>query len=260
MPNLHTPDPVDEVTPSLHGDIVARFLQEIAEPLRAQQKDRDAARPNPLPVTSQLLAQELKARRISVQRVTAGRWTFSLAGTIIGGFAGNVTTLVSAHARQVLARPDSIRAIFTLMEVPHPVLPEVPEAEDGTPPLFGPEVLITPGDAADTLSLRAYVVGRTAVSILAVVPHDETHALTVDITDHVDPELATLACDALRAIPGLHAGEVALRTPRWDSAEGAMVVGIDEAASIRPHHFPELGPGRPVAAAIAEQILINAAP
>src|SRR5699024_8730318 len=109
------------------------------------------------------------------------------------------------------------------------------------------------------LLLRAYVVGPEAVSVLAIVPDDTGRSLSVEATDVVSDELRTLAVDAMRAIPGLLCAAVTLQTPSVDSAQGAEVVDIDEAASIIPHHYPQVGRGQPVADAIAEQILFTAA-
>lgn len=245
--------------PAQESDAVARFLAEVAEPMRAQQPQIDATRPSRLPSGSRLLAEALAARRIRVRKVTEGRWTFQFAGSTIGGYAHGVTTLVPAHARRVLADPYRVRALLDLMEVPHPI-PMVDEPRaDATPPLFGAELLAAERPQSSVISLRAYVVGQQAVSVLAVVEQHAEQTLTVDVTDEVSSELSALAHQALHAIPGLLAGEVAIEVPDLSSAQEALVVGIDEAATIGHHHFPALGPGRAVADAVAEQILFTAA-
>lgn len=266
---MQTSDP--EAQPShstAEDDVVARFLTDHVEPLRAQQATVEAARPNPLPKPSRLLGEALAARRIAVKKVTEGRWVFEFAGTTIGGYAlthtgagqhsGGVTTLVSAHARRVLRDAPKVRSHLDLMEVPHPApLPDV-SPEDPTPPLFGSEVL-APKPSGTVLLLRAYVVGREAISVLALVPEGSGPAVSVEVTSLVSEDLRTLAVDAMRAIPGLLCSSVTLEAPSLDTAEGAEVVGIDETASITPHHFPQVGRGQPVADAIAEQILFTAA-
>lgn len=103
------------------------------------------------------------------------------------------------------------------------------------------------------------MVGPEAISVLVIVPDADGRALSVDVTDAASPEISTLAVDAMRAVPGLLCASVALQVRSLDSAEGAEVIGIDEAASIVPHHFPRLGRGRAVADAVAEQILFTAA-
>lgn len=244
-------------------DAVAQFLAEHVEPLRTRQASIDSDRPHPLPTASRLLAEALAARRITVRKITDGRWTFVFAGTTIGGYVlptvGNgVTTLVSAQARRVLRDASKVRAHFDLVDIPHP--PPLPsmEEDDATPALFNLESL-TPEPSGSAIHLQAYTVGPETVSILAVVPDHAGRALSVDVTDRVCDQLQTLAVDAMRAIPGLLCASVALETASLDSAENAQVVGIDEAASIVPHHFPRLGRGQPVADAIAEQILFTAA-
>lgn len=250
------------------GDPVAQFLRDVAAPLRARGRPQ---RPDPLPKASQLLAEALRARRIRVKKVVEGRWVFEFAGTVIGGYSltgppgdarprsgGGITTLVSSHARRVLRDAERVRMHFDLMEIPHPApLPES-AADEITPPLFDIE-LLAPAANSSTLPLRAYAVGRETISLLAVVPDEDGGILTVDVTDRAAEEIRSLAVDAMRAIPGLFAAAVALEVESLDSAEGAQVVGIDETASIVPHHFPGLGTGRPVADAIAEQMLFTAA-
>lgn len=245
------------------NDVVARFLTDYAEPMRARQASIDADRPAQLPKASQLLAQALAARLITVKKVVEGRWVFEFAGSTIGGYAlsehgTGVTTLVSAQARRVLRDAAKVRAHLALMEIPHPApLPEF-SADETTAPLFDLEVL-TPTPSSTRLPLRAYAVGPETVSVLVVVPDETGRTMSVDVTDVVAAEIRTLAVDAMRAIPGLLCACIALEVDSLDTAEGAEVVGIDESASIVPHHFPQLGRGRPVADAVAEQILFTAA-
>lgn len=261
---MQTSSPETAQTPAPDtDDVLAQFLADHVEPMRAEQARFDAARPDPLPKASRLLAEALAARRIAVKKVTDRRWVFEFAGSVIGGYffptdGGGVSTLVSAQARRVLADADKIRAHFDLVDIPHPAPMPEPSGEDATPPLFDLDAL-TPEPTGSRLQLRAYAVGPEAVSVLAVVPGEGDRALSVDATEIISGDLATLAVDAMRAIPGLLCAAVAIQTPSLESAEGAEVVAIDEAASIIPHHFPHLGPGRPVADAIAEQILFTAA-
>lgn len=258
----YTPD-AEQVAAEAENDVVARFLTDYAEPMRARQASIDAERPHPLPKASRLLAQALAARRITVKKVVEGRWVFEFAGSTIGGYSlsaqgSGVTTLVSAQARRVLRDTAKVRAHLDLMEIPHPApLPEV-SAEGDTEPLFDLEAL-TPAPSGTRLPLRAYAVGPETVSVLVVIPDASGRAMSVDVTDAVAAEIRTLAVDAMRAIPGLLCAGIALEVESLDTAQGAEVVGIDETASIVPHHFPQLGRGRPVADAVAEQILFTAA-
>lgn len=210
------------------------------------------------PSGSRLLGEALATRHIRTQKITEGRWVFIFAGTVIGGFANGVTTLVSAHARRVLADPASVRAHLDLMEVPRPPAPEEETDQTQTPPLFD---LDTPAGAEDhdALMLRAYVVGRDTPSMLAVIPGDHGRPLTVDVTDKVSEDLRTLAVDAMRAIPGLSTAGVSMAVTSMETSEGAEILGIDETASIVPHHFPTIGEGRAVAEALADYILATAA-
>ena len=244
-------------------DAVARFLTDYADPMRPRQASIDAERPNPLPKASRLLAEALAARRITVKKVVEGRWVFEFAGSTIGGYSlsddgRGVTTLVSAQARRVLSDAAKLRAHLDLMEIPHPAPLPMADAEEPTEPLFDLEIL-APKPSGSSLQVRTYVVGPEAISVLVIVPVADGRALSVDVTDAASPEISTLAVDAMRAVPGLLCASVALQVRSLDSAEGAEVIGIDEAASIVPHHFPRLGRGRAVADAVAEQILFTAA-
>lgn len=208
---------------------------------------------------SQLLARSLAARRISAKRITEGRWVFEFQGHVIGGFANRVTTLVSAYSRLLLRTPKRLVAHLDLAEVPHSIEYD-DDVEVFQPPL--PIELEPPDrDTRGTVLLQAYCVGKQAVSMIAVTPHPETEGKTqtVDVTDRVAEDIAQLAVDGLRAVPGLLAGAVNLRVRSLDTADGGVVIGIDETASIVPHHYPGLGPGRPVAETVAEHILFTAA-
>ncbi|WP_022873844.1 hypothetical protein [Nesterenkonia alba] len=224
-------------------EILAQFAAEHIAPHRG-----DFRRAERLPSQLRLLGEALAACQIRVQKVTEGRWVFLFSGTVIGGWANGVTTLASAHSRRILNKPGALEPHLELMGVPYRPDPEPSPAPAGIP-------------------LQAYVVGQRAVSVLAMVPreslddaHDDDPAtIAVDLTSTVGEDIADLAVKALRAVPGLYAGAVDLRVQSLENVVGAYVTGIDEAACILPHHFPTLGPGRPVAGALVEEILFTAA-
>lgn len=207
---------------------------------------------------SQLLARALAARGVRAKRITEGRWVFDFRGNVIGGFANRVTTLVSAHSRRVLRDPAQLIAHLDLMEVPHALQYESAE-EQFQPPL---PIDIEPVQDQDrgAVLLQAYCVGKAAVSVITAVPDPEGgKSRTVDLSGRIAEEISQLAVDGLRAVPGLLAGAVTLRVNSLDSAESGVLLGIDETASIVPHHYPSLGQGQPVAEALAEHILFTAA-
>lgn len=238
----------------------------LAAELRSLQQQAPA-RPQPLPTSAALLGRALSTRRITTRKVTEGRWVFEFAGTVIGGYStirrpgqeedsqGGVTTLVPAHARRVLDDPTAAWAHLDLMEIPHANAGA--SAEDPAQPMLPFEVNPGKGPAGE-LKLQAYCVGKETISVLAVLPEGE-RAVIADVTAHATEDLKDLAVDAMRAIPGLMAAGVNIQARALDTADGAFVVGIDETASIRLHHYPPLGPGQPVAEALAEQILFTAA-
>lgn len=242
-----------------HSLPAAQALAAHVDTLRQAQGLGAAARTEAPLSDSQLLARALASRRISAKRITEGRWVFEFQGNVIGGFANRVTTLVSAHSRRLLRNRRHLIAHLDLMEVPHAL--EHDDAPDEFQPPLPLELEPPARDNDHAAVLQAYCVGKQAVSVIAVVPNSEAgqKSQTVDVTGRVADDVAQLAVDGLRAVPGLLAGAVNLWVNSLDTAEGGVVIGIDESASLVPHHYPGLGPGRPVADAVAEHILFTAA-
>jgi hypothetical protein len=234
-------------------------LLSLLEPLRAQQAQIDATRPDPLLGDSQLLAAALSSRSVTAKRITEGRWVFEFRGHVIGGFANRVTTLVSAHSRRLLGDPAQLRAHLDLMEVPHAIGSD--DAFEQFQPMLPIELEESDSDQDQPALLQAYCVGKSAVSVIGVLPDPEGSGktLTIDVTDRVDEDISQLAVNGLCSVPGLLAGAVNLQVSSLDTVEGGVVMGIDETASTVPHHYPDLGPGRAVADAVAEHILFTAA-
>lgn len=241
----------------LPENAVERFIAEHVQPRRHEFRSAEQ-----LPSAAQLLGTALARRRIEVRKIVEGRWAFYFAGTVIGGLSHGLTTLVSAHARRVLGDPEALRGHLKLMDIPC--------AEEGAE-LSG-------------LQLRGFVVGRELVSMLALIPpyeYDDAvggpeavrlldsaaaesgagqpQVIAVDVTELISEDISSLAVDAVRAVPGLFAAGVDLEVFSLDSLRSATVLDVDETADLLPHHVPTLGPGRDVADAIAEQILISAA-
>ena len=67
----------------------------------------------------------------------------------------------------------------------------------------------------------------------------------VDVTDLAHPDLLAMAVDAVRAIPGLGLAGVDLLAPDIGSADGAVVLELNDGANIRVHNCarPMGGPG-----------------
>ncbi len=121
------------------------------------------------------------------------------------------------------------------------------------------------------VDVRVFVVGGHAVAATAVLPpvvggdgrrdddgsnaHAHHH---VDITTILHPGLLDLAVDATRAVPGLRVAGVDLIVPDPHVVDGAVVVGLDAAADIGPHHHPARGKPRDVAGAIIEEMIESA--
>lgn len=245
--------------PQTAAEALAAHIEALREAQAMSSDSNTAASVGAQLSDSQLLARSLAARRVSAKRITEGRWVFQFRGNVIGGFANRVTTLVSAHSRRVLRNPRQLVAHLDLAEVPHSIDYEDP-SELLQPPL--PFDLDLPvGNTQDLVLLQAYCVGKQAISVVAVVPQSEPGGKNqaVGVTSRVSEEVAQLAVNGLRAVPGLLAGAVNLEVASLDTAEGGVVIGIDETASIVPHHYPSLGPGRAVADAVAEHILFTAA-
>ena len=145
------------------------------------------------------------------------------------------------------------------MEVPHAI--ELDDASEQFQPMLPLELEGSPNEEDHPVVLQAYCVGKEAVSVIGAVP-DPDHTgkiLTIDVTDRVEEGIGQLAVDGMCSVPGLLAGAVNLQVSSLETAEGGVVIGIDEMASTVPHHYPDLGPGQPVAEALAEHILFTAA-
>ena len=103
---------------------------------------------------------------------------------------------------------------------------------------------------------RSHVPASGSICELPPVPGAPREgALYVDVTDGLSEEVKQLAIDGLWALPGLEAGGVDLVVPALDSAEGALVVDIDPAASVADFRHPDYGKYRQPQLAIMEQIV-----
>ena len=80
----------------------------------------------------------------------------------------------------------------------------------------------------------------------------------VDVTDLIHPDLAELAIEATRAIPGLGVAGIDLMTPDIGSADGAVVLEANVGANIRVHNCPAYGRPRNPAGAIIDEMIATA--
>lgn len=101
------------------------------------------------------------------------------------------------------------------------------------------------------------VPGTGELVLLQQSPDMTQGALSVDVTDVVSEELADLIINAAWTVPGLRAGGVDVVAPSLESAEGAVVVGVDSRASMQLHEYPSFGKSRPVAGAVMAQFLAS---
>lgn len=228
--------------------------------------------PEKVPSHEGLLRKALQWRRVEIRDVNETSRVFVFGGNVIGGMDRRVTTLVSAHARRIAGDEALTRKHLQLQSVPMPAAPEAAAAVSEDPAAAEQPV------PADGLDIRAFVVGNQVVGAVAYVPLSALQALldadrlealrrspagpqdgiAVDVTEVIDNGLADLAVDALWSVPGLAAGAVDLLAPQLETAEGAVVLGLDVEASVVPHHLPALGEPRDVAGAIADQLLLQA--
>lgn len=96
------------------------------------------------------------------------------------------------------------------------------------------------------------------VILLQQSPDMRHGALSVDVTNLLSEELGELIVNAAWTVPGLRAGGVDVVAPSLESAEGAVIVGVDSRASIQLHEYPSFGKSRPVAGAVMTQFLASA--
>lgn len=79
-------------------------------------------------------------------------------------------------------------------------------------------------------------------------------AITVDAAPSVGAELNQLAVDAMWAFPGLSATGVDILTPDLESADGAVVIGVNPAADLSEFRFPTYGQYRRVSVNVIQQM------
>lgn len=79
--------------------------------------------------------------------------------------------------------------------------------------------------------------------------------ITVDVLNRVSSELIELATDAMWAFPGLDATAVDLLAPSLDSAEGAVVAGLDPSAHFAEFLYPTYGTPRRCGIAVLDHML-----
>lgn len=83
---------------------------------------------------------------------------------------------------------------------------------------------------------------------LHVLTHDQGGqsgtGWSVDVTERISSDLATLAVNATWAFPGLGASAVDILTPALTSENQAVVAGLDPAANLREFRYPAYGQPR----------------
>lgn len=82
---------------------------------------------------------------------------------------------------------------------------------------------------------------------------------SIDVTDLLSEDLKTLAASALWAFPGLGASAVDILTPALDSADRALVVGLEPGGDLREFRYPAYGKTRLPNRAIMEKIVDQSA-
>lgn len=221
-----------------------------------------------------LLRRALGRRHVEVEEVVPGHLLFRFAGFVIGGMQGSLTTLVSQHARRIAGDPKLLERFLSHADVAVPERAARAEAdrhadEDSEDDSDDGEVEVPEG-AQSELELEVLVVGDDVVAALLRTPPFEStdrgpvftdrggQRLAADVTDQLGPALQEMASDAVAALPGLAAGSVLMRTPSLDSADDALVTGLEVSPDICAFHRPDLGKGRDAAGALAECILRRA--
>lgn len=110
------------------------------------------------PRHDQLLRRALRRRRVTLKPVGEHSQVFVFGGVVVGGMDSVVTTLVSAHARRIVADPQLLRRHLELQEVP--LLAQPVESVQ-------PAESAEPVERAAPATIRAFVVGeRVSASLL----------------------------------------------------------------------------------------------
>lgn len=214
---------------------------------------------------------------MEVRAIDGSGHTLIFAGVVVGGLEGRVTTLVRAYGRAVSDDAVAAREHLKARKLPLP-------AEDEDPRTTLPvEVFVVAGTAvsaivrvpamAVTAAAEPSAQGTTAVQAPSsgtpsearesdqsaeARDHRWSTGLAVDVFDAVGKDVLTLAVDAVQAVPGIGAGAVRLNVPQLDSATKASVEALVVDADIAAHERPDVGTGRGVSEAIAQQILERA--
>lgn len=241
----------------------------------------------PGPDSATLLREACERNRMDVRAIDGSGHTLIFAGVVVGGLEGRVTTLVRAYGRAVSDDAAATREHLKARKLP------LPAEDEDTSTTLPVEVFVVAGTAVSAIVRVPAMTVTAAAEISAqgttteqagaeqagaeqapssgtpsdargadhgAEPRDQrwSTGLAVDVFDAVGKDVLSLAVDAVQAVPGIGAGAVRLNVPELHSAAKASIEALVVDADIAAHERPDVGTGRGVSEAIAQQILEHA--
>lgn len=99
------------------------------------------------------------------------------------------------------------------------------------------------------------VLPQGGVAVLSATSNLSQGGESVDVTDLLSEDLASIAVSAIAAIPGMNAGGVDFQAQSPYSAHGAVVLEVNAAANISVHHLPAYGDSVDVGQALVDAMM-----
>lgn len=275
------------------SDAVDRFIRGVVLPAGDNSNEWDEVLS-----TTALLLRSVKAKKVTAKRLSAGHFLFLHSGRVVGSVERGMTSLASYQARHACASDSMLGSYLRASGIPtaaageQGLLLRAFVLAENVPAITVRLPFFVVGNGQDTIeslvadlkrrlapnkyieipeaqAIRTFlgersltpsnVPGRhqivTISSVWNAAPHE---AFTVDVTGQVDPQLVSLAVDAMWALPGLSHAAVDITATQINSADNAAVLAVDPTPDIAEFRYPVIGEKRRVSAQIIEHMAKSA--